>query len=149
HKERDREGKALKKELLHLLSQLKKSLKTVESMTESIRKELEKRFGDRLSQFSTGIDIDPQRVAQEVAVALDKCDIREEISRLDEHLSMFQSLVDNDSEPRGKKLDFYCQELLREFNTIGSKSSQAKLTQTVVDAKSIIEKLREQVQNIE
>ncbi|NJL25151.1 MAG: DUF1732 domain-containing protein [Calothrix sp. SM1_5_4] len=75
-------------------------------------------------------------------------DVHEEIVRLTEHLRACRGLIQT-GEGRGKKLDFYCQELLREVNTIGSKSQLASLTQVVVDAKSVIEKFREQVQNVE
>jgi uncharacterized protein (TIGR00255 family) len=81
-------------------------------------------------------------------IQLEKADINEELHRLTEHVSNFKQLIKSpDSE--GKKLDFYTQELLREVNTIGSKSQIAMITQSVIEAKTIVEKLREQVQNIE
>ncbi len=149
-KERVREGKALKAELESLLAELKQLIDQVRSLSGSMNQELKKKMQERLQTLDAEVNVDPQRVAQEVAVYLDKCDVREEVSRLEEHIAMFQRLVaEKKSGPLGKKMDFYCQELLREVNTIGSKSSQAKLTQTVVNAKSIVEKLREQVQNVE
>ena len=149
--ERVREGKALKAELGSLLKELKKLIGDVRKLSGSMNKDLKKKMMDRLKDLDSEVSVDPQRVAQEVAVYLDKCDVREEISRLEEHIAMFQKLVGETAtaKPTGKKMDFYCQELLREVNTIGSKSSQAKLTQTVVNAKSVVEKLREQVQNVE
>lgn len=150
HQERVREGKALKAELGSLLSELKKLLGQVSKFSGTMNAELKRRMQERLQSLDSEIQVDPQRVAQEVAMYLDKCDVREEISRLEEHIAMFQKLVsEKASIPTGKKMDFYCQELLREVNTIGSKSSLAKLTQTVVNAKSVVEKLREQVQNVE
>lgn len=147
-KERKREGAALKSELKKQLQSLNDLLKEVKVLSSDINKEQKKKLSDRLKSLDSQIELDPTRVAQEVALLLDKSDVREEISRLEEHLNLFKKLV-NSSESIGKKMDFYCQELLREFNTIGSKSSLAKLTQTVVNAKSVIEKLREQVQNVE
>lgn len=91
---------------------------------------------------------DASRLALESALLIDKMDVHEEVIRLGEHLKACRGLIQAGN-ARGKKLDFYCQELLREVNTIGSKSQLASLTQAVVDAKSIIEKFREQVQNIE
>lgn len=79
---------------------------------------------------------------------LDRADISEELTRLREHVKAYRQLLKSD-QPEGKKLDFYAQELLREVNTIGSKSQVASLTSLVVDAKTIVEKIREQVQNAE
>ena len=91
---------------------------------------------------------DPARLAVEAALAVDRTDVHEELVRLAEHVRVCRTLVGGTG-ARGKKLDFYGQELLREVNTIGSKAQGAALTQVVVSAKSIIEKFREQVQNIE
>ena len=93
-------------------------------------------------------EIDEQRLAQEVIIYVDKSDISEEIQRLGAHINAIKSLM-NQKGSIGKKLDFYAQELLREVNTIGSKSSTAELTHVVVEAKGIVEKYREQVQNVE
>jgi len=87
-------------------------------------------------------------LSQEVVIQVERSDINEELSRLKEHIRNYRSLLAA-AEPVGKKLDFYTQELLREVNTIGSKSSVSKLTQIVVQAKTLIERLREQVQNVE
>jgi uncharacterized protein (TIGR00255 family) len=92
--------------------------------------------------------IDPQRIAQEIVIQLEKADINEEIVRLNEHLKNFEKLIELPV-VEGKKLDFYTQELLREVNTIGSKSQVSGITESVVESKTLIERLREQVQNIE
>lgn len=81
-------------------------------------------------------------------IQLEKADINEEITRLNEHVKNFEKLIDSQI-VEGKKLDFYTQELLREVNTIGSKSQVSGITESVVEAKTLIERLREQVQNIE
>jgi len=92
--------------------------------------------------------VEPQRLAQEVAIFADKCAIDEDLSRLASHIAQFRQLAEAKGET-GRKLDFLVQELNREVNTMGSKASDADITQWVVDAKSEIEKVREQVQNVE
>ena len=102
----------------------------------------------RLPKEVAGIQVDPQRISQEIVIQLEKADISEEITRLTEHIMNFEKLVEMPI-VEGKKLDFYTQELLREANTIGSKSQVAGITEAVVEAKTLIERIREQVQNIE
>ena len=97
-----------------------------------------------------GLELDPsdERVAKEIALFADRCDVSEEITRLDSHFAKFREYLDA-TEPPGRALDFLCQELFREFNTIGSKANDASIAQTVVEAKTELEKIREQVQNLE
>ncbi len=102
---------------------------------------------DRLLKHSK-VEVDAARLAQEVAIAADKLDITEELVRVSAHLEQLAALVEA-SEPVGRKLDFLVQELGREFNTVTSKSQSAKVGRLVVDAKAEMEKIREQVQNIE
>lgn len=105
------------------------------------------RLQQRLAQL--GADgVEPQRVAQEVAIMADRCAIDEELSRLESHIGQLRAYLDTKGET-GKKMDFLIQEMNREANTIGSKASDAQIAQLVVDLKSEIEKLREQVQNVE
>ena len=105
------------------------------------------RLQQRLAQL--GADgVEPQRVAQEVAIMADRCAIDEELSRLQSHIGQLRAYLDAQGET-GKKMDFLIQEMNREANTIGSKASDAQIAQLVVDLKSEIEKLREQVQNVE
>ena len=92
--------------------------------------------------------VEPQRIAQEVALIADRCAIDEELSRLDSHIKQMKSYLDAEGEI-GKKMDFLIQEMNREANTIGSKASDAEIAQHVVNLKSEIEKLREQIQNVE
>ena len=92
-------------------------------------------------------EADPQRVAQEVAIMADRCAIDEELSRLESHISQFADTV-HTAQEAGKKLDFLLQEMNREVNTIGSKASDSEIARRVVAAKCVIEKLREQVQNV-
>ena len=97
-----------------------------------------------------GLELDPadERVAKELAIFADRCDVSEELTRLDSHFSKFREYLDA-AEPPGRALDFLCQELFREFNTIGSKANDASIAQTIVEAKTELEKIREQVQNVE
>jgi len=146
-KEKLREGNALRKEIGGCLLQLNKQ---TELISVCAAEQLEKYKKDLESSVSDVEDlaVPDQRLAQEVSAQIDRMDISEEIFRLREHLKAVKKLISAQSQV-GKKLDFYTQELLREINTIGSKSQTFKITQSVVESKTIIEKIREQSQNIE
>ncbi len=146
--ERKREGAALNKELQKLLTQLEKQVLTIMGLREDANKALQEKFEQKISTRLKNSEIDQQRLLQEVVIQLEKTDINEELQRLEEHIKNYRKLLLS-SMAEGKKMDFYTQELLREVNTIGSKSQVANITQAVVEAKAIIERLREQVQNIE
>ncbi len=102
----------------------------------------------RLRDANLAIDTGDERVLKELALYADRCDITEELTRLDSHFAKFSEYL-NAAEPPGRALDFLCQELFREFNTIGSKANDSGIAQTVVEAKTELEKIREQIQNIE
>ena len=150
--ERLREGQALAQELEKQCAALETIAAQVEVLKSEANAELEKRYRERLAsglqKFGLAGQVDEQRMAQEIVIQLDRADISEEIQRLTEHIKAYRALLKH-TEPQGKKLDFYAQELLREVNTIGSKSHIAKLTSLVVEAKTIVERIREQVQNCE
>lgn len=146
--ERLREAKALKRDLLDNLKNLENLIQKIQEIREEVNSELAEKFASRLKALGLTEQIDPIRILQEVSVQIDRSDINEELSRLGEHISSYRKLIQS-GDQHGKKLDFYAQELLREINTIGSKSQVAKLTSLVVDAKSVIERIREQVQNVE
>ncbi|MBC7419507.1 MAG: YicC family protein [Bdellovibrio sp.] len=150
--ERIREGGALKKDLQKNLKDLQRHIQKVSKLREEANKILLERFESkvksRLPKEVAGQTMDPQRISQEIVIQLEKADINEELTRLTEHLKNFDKLVELPI-VEGKKLDFYTQELLREVNTIGSKSQVAGITEAVVEAKTLIERVREQVQNIE
>lgn len=150
--ERIREGSALKKDLQKNLKDLQKQVHKVAKLRDEANKMLQERFESkvksRLPKEVAGVQVDPQRISQEIVIQLEKADISEEITRLTEHIVNFEKLVEMPI-VEGKKLDFYTQELLREANTIGSKSQVAGITEAVVEAKTLIERIREQVQNIE
>ena len=150
--ERAREGKALQAELSRHCQRLEELVAQMQTLKAEANRELEKRYRDRLkdgfSKLGLGGDIDEQRIAQEMVIQLDRSDIGEELARLTEHLRAYKTLIAG-KDAQGKKLDFYAQELLREVNTVGSKSQISKLTALVVDAKTVVERIREQVQNAE
>lgn len=102
----------------------------------------------RLRDAGLELDTADERVAKEIALFADRCDVSEELTRLDSHFAKFREYLDA-TEPPGRALDFLCQELFREFNTIGSKANDASIAQTIVEAKTELEKIREQVQNVE
>ena len=150
--ERSREGLALKKDLQKNIKDLQKHIIKVSKLRDEANKLLQERFEAkvkaRLPKEVAGQQLDPQRISQEIVIQLERADINEEITRLNEHIKNFDKLVELPV-VEGKKLDFYTQELLREVNTIGSKSQVAGITEAVVEAKTLIERIREQVQNIE
>ena len=144
---REREGENLKADLkLHLdaADDLRKKIALrAPKVVEEYRARLESRLKNLLTEA-----VEPQRLAQEVAIMADRCAIDEELSRLKSHICQMGSYLDSKSEI-GKKMDFLIQEMNREANTIGSKASDAAVAQMVVNLKSEIEKLREQIQNVE
>jgi len=147
-RERRREGQALEAELQRLCARLEDLVGRMEALKAEANADLERRYRERLQKLGFEGRVDDQRIAQEIVIQLDRADISEEMVRLREHVKAYRELLKS-QEPQGKKLDFYAQELLREVNTIGSKSHIAKLTSLVVDAKTVVEKIREQVQNAE
>ena len=146
---RHAEGLNLNKAIQGYLKNLISLVAKISKKKKLINKNFSEKFDQKIQRLSQKTDIDPQRLAQELVLFQERSDVSEEIARLESHLEMIQKLTGVKSQSIGKKLDFFAQELLREVNTIGSKSSDAGLTQLVVEAKGIIEKYREQVQNIE
>ncbi len=142
------EGEETRLDLESRLQSAETLLTQVMERAPQVPLEWQEKLTERLARLQQGIEMDPQRVAQEIAVFTDRCDISEEIARFKSHLVQFRSLYE-DSEPVGRRMDFLVQELNREVNTMGSKSNDAELTSAVVGMKSELEKIREQVQNIE
>ena len=144
---REKEGKNLQEDLHihleHTAALREKILFRAPDVVKDYREKLESRMKSMLTD-----GIDPQRLAQEVALMADKCAIDEELARLDSHIRQMKLYLDTDGEI-GKKMDFLIQEMNREANTIGSKAQDAEIAKLVVDLKSEIEKLREQIQNVE
>ena len=150
--ERKREGKALLKELKTLISLLNKNIKSIENLAKQTPRNLQKQFKDKLKAMSLSYESDPKRWTAEVFSQINKSDITEEIVRLKEHINAFQKELTSplkSKDMKGKKLDFYTQEMFREINTIAMKASHIKTCRLVVESKSLIEKIKEQIQNIE
>jgi uncharacterized protein (TIGR00255 family) len=149
---RTREGASLAETLVGHLAVLRTHCKTVAEaaplMAERYRTRLESRIKEMLD--GNRVALDEGRILHEVGVFAEKADVEEELARLDAHFEHFERLVDADEgEAVGRRLDFLCQEILRETNTIGSKAQAIELTECVVAMKAELERLREQVQNVE
>ena len=142
---RAQEGEHLGADLLGNLEELSALVRGIADRAPEVPREYRQRLMTRLEEWQ--VNADPQRVAQEVALMADHCAIDEELSRLQSHIAQFRSSVENGTEV-GRKLDFLLQEMNREINTIGSKASDAEISGCVVNAKCVVEKLREQVQNV-
>lgn len=141
------EGEQLALDLNHRLDSLKQINCDLEKMAPNVVDQYRERISKRVSEFVSG-KIDENRILTEVALFADKADINEEITRIHSHIHQFKETLTT-KEPIGRKLDFIVQELNREANTIGSKANDGAIAKNVVELKSIIEKLKEQVQNIE
>ncbi|WP_077849716.1 YicC/YloC family endoribonuclease [Clostridium puniceum] len=145
---RKKEGEKLKEDILAKVQMIELYVKEIEKVSDNIPKNYKKKLEERLSELLSGVDIDESRIALEVAILSDKAAVDEEITRLRSHLSQIKSTLDLE-EPIGRKLDFIIQEINREANTIASKSTDINMTNKVIEVKNTIEKIREQVQNIE
>jgi uncharacterized protein (TIGR00255 family) len=145
---RRQEGEALRADMLRNLAKIKESAGHIHILNVNSAAEYLQKLRDRLAQLLPQGGIDPQRLAQEAALIADKCDISEEVSRLESHIAQYHALMDA-KEKAGKKLDFLLQEMQREANTILSKSGNLEITSHAISIKTDIEKLREQVQNVE
>lgn len=144
---RETEGLALKADLDYHLDQLSSIRDEIEKLAPGVPRAYQEKLIARLAELGVK-EVDPARLAQEVALMADRCAIDEELSRLISHIAQFRDTMEQDGEV-GRRLDFLTQELNREVNTIGSKASDAEIAKLVVAAKSEIEKIREQVQNVE
>ena len=149
---REQEGEALKTELRDRVNKIESLVPTIESaaagLAEAYRVRLQKRIGELLNRGGQVVEIDPARLAQEVAYLADRSDVSEEMVRLRSHLTQFQEALDAPGET-GKMLDFLLQELNREANTTLSKSTDLVIKEAGLAIKAEVEKLREQVQNVE
>ncbi|WP_277673384.1 YicC/YloC family endoribonuclease [Piscibacillus halophilus] len=145
---RQEEGKVLKKDVLNHIQEIKRLTYELKEHIDSIQEEYRIKIKERIEEHLTTGTHDESRVVQEVALLADKADISEEIIRLLSHVDQVEETIEL-QQPIGRKLDFITQELLRETNTIGSKSNNVHVSKIVVALKSEIEKIKEQVQNIE
>jgi uncharacterized protein (TIGR00255 family) len=145
---RQEEGIALYSDMQMRLDLLKGMAETIRTRAPQVVLEYQKRLADRIKELTAGFELDVARLAQEVAMMADRCDITEELVRMQSHIAQFEALLQSD-EAEGRKIDFLLQEMNREINTIGSKSNDVEIARQVIEAKSELGKLREQAQNIE
>ena len=147
-KSRAREGRSLSKDLLSRIKKVEKYINAIKKRSNVSVRHYKKEFAKRIKELSGGIAIDKERLAQEVAIYAKNCDISEEITRIKSHAENFEKSLRAGGQ-KGKTLDFVAQELMREANTIGAKSSDFQISNHVIKIKSEIEKIREQARNIE
>ena len=145
---RAREGTDLKQDALERLALLEGEAAQIEAHSPSVITRYKENLHRRLNESGLEIDLDDERVLKEIGIFAERCDISEETTRLRSHFAKFREYLDS-NQPVGRSLDFLCQEINREFNTIGSKANDATLAQHVVLSKTELEKLREQIQNVE
>ena len=145
---RETEGEKLKTDILGKLDEIESNVKKVEERSPSVTEQYRSRLYNKLCEILADKNIDEQRVLTEAAVFADKTAVDEEIVRLKSHISQYRDIL-SQSEPIGKRLDFLIQEFNREVNTIGSKCNDLAITKLVLEMKNCVEKIREQIQNIE
>lgn len=147
---RSREGESLRDDIAARITTIRGHKKQLEALRPTVAEEALNSYKERVAELARVIDInvDEQRVAQEIVIQVEKADIAEELTRLEIHLNEVSKLLDS-PEPAGKRLDFLSQEILREINTMGSKSRSASIRSLVVELKAEVERIREQVQNVE
>lgn len=145
---RSEEGAHLKEDFLARLGTLRGFAASLAKAAPTRCERQREMLMKRLAEAGLELDLEDERVLREIALFADRCDISEELTRLDSHFAKFRDYCDS-GEPCGRPLDFLCQELFREFNTIGSKANDAAIAQAIVEAKTELEKIREQVQNVE
>jgi len=147
-KMRKEEGDHMKEDITSRINLLEKETDAIESHAPSVVTHYRNSLHRRLKESGLELDLNDERVLKEIGIFAERCDIAEEITRLRSHFVKFHNYL-ADTKPVGRSLDFLCQEINREFNTIGSKANDATLAQHVVNCKTELEKAREQVQNIE
>lgn len=145
---RRQEGLKLKSDLLKSISNIKDILRNLEEISDDIVQVHKEKMYEKINELLDNMEVDDERLEQEIAIYADKTDINEEIVRIKSHLDQFINIFEQER-PLGKKLDFLAQELNREVNTIGSKSPDVDISNDVVDLKTEIGKIREQILNIE
>ncbi|HEY3898564.1 MAG TPA: YicC/YloC family endoribonuclease [Chthoniobacter sp.] len=147
-KMREREGKHLAKDLIHRLKMVRGCVRKIRLLQPGVLKRHRQSLHDRIEKAGLELQIDDERLAKEVIFFADKSDISEELTRLESHFAQFAHHLRR-NEPVGRTLEFMCQEIGREFNTLGAKANDVEISQLVVTCKAEMEKIREQIQNIE
>ena len=148
NKMREFEGAKLKTDLLSRVDTIENIVETIEKQAPLVQEEYRVKLTERISEILQNAEVDETRLLQETAIFADKCNIDEELTRLHSHISQFRKICESDGEI-GKKLDFLVQEFNRESNTVCSKSNNIIITDNALALKCEIEKVREQIQNIE
>jgi uncharacterized protein (TIGR00255 family) len=143
----EHEGHAMLDDIKRRFSSCARILDTIENLSKDEPEQFKKRLEQRIARLNSGKELDPERLEQEVALVADRLDISEEIIRFKTHLKQMDKILSQTE--LGKKAEFLLQELNREVNTISSKSNQAGISQASVEIKSELEKIREQLQNIQ
>ena len=143
------EGEKISEDLLERINNIKEKIQKISSLSTGLIEEYIVKLESRIKELIKDKDIDETRLAQEVVIYADKCSIEEEVTRLNSHIYQFEELIKETNKTIGKKLDFIIQEMNRETNTIGSKANNLEITNGVIDIKTELEDIREQVQNIE
>ncbi len=142
------EGEALAKDLHQRLQRIAQELEGIKGQYSSRLDAYQNRLAERLRSLLGGVEVDSFRFQQEIAILAERTDITEEIVRAESHLGQFLTLLEAD-EPVGRKMDFLLQEINREVNTVSSKANDAEISQRAIEIKGELEKIREQVQNLE
>jgi uncharacterized protein (TIGR00255 family) len=145
---RAKEGAFLAKDLLARIDTLEGFLAQIAQTSSGVVPRYREALFDRLRQAGLALDLDDERVLKEIALFADRCDTAEETTRLRSHFAQFRTSI-ADGTDVGRKLDFLCQEMNREVNTIGSKANNVEITRAVIETKNELERVREQVQNVE
>lgn len=131
-----------------MIGNIVKALTSVVARAPKVVVDYRDKLKKRITELLDGVAPDETRIAMEVAVFADKCDINEEISRLTSHIDQFLAAIESE-EPQGRRLDFLSQEMNREINTMGSKANDLELTKLVIEMKNELEKIKEQIRNVE
>ncbi len=147
-KMREREGKHLAKDLIHRLKAVRKKLKEIRALHPDVVKKYRSALLDRIQKAGLPVPSDDERIVKEITFFADRADISEELTRLESHLAQFAHHL-RKNEPVGRTLEFITQEIFRELNTLGAKANDAVISQRVVACKAELEKIREQIQNLE
>jgi uncharacterized protein (TIGR00255 family) len=147
-KMREREGKHLAKDLIHRLKAMRKQLKEIRALHPDVVKKYRATLLDRIQKAGLPIAGDDERLVKEVSFFADRSDISEELTRVESHLAQFAHHLRR-NEPVGRTLEFITQEIFRELNTLGAKANDAAISHRVVAGKAELEKIREQIQNLE
>jgi uncharacterized protein (TIGR00255 family) len=147
-KMREREGRHLARDLIHRLKAMRKKLKEIRGLHPEVVKKYRAALVDRIERAGLPIETNDERLVKEISFFADRADISEELTRLESHLAQFAHHL-RKNEPVGRTLEFITQEIFRELNTLGAKANDAAISQRVVACKAELEKIREQVQNLE